>query len=125
MGRWDVLNICQNPIVKSIITHFLSINSPSNLFSGDTFRASIHQLFDYTPVRAIRSSPLLPFFQRGLIGISYLISPMPKIYIFTITVAEQLKRKTTLPHTWYEIKNEFYFVHFNCICLKTASPIHL
>jgi len=41
MGRWGVLDICQNPIIKSILTPKLSINSPSNLFSGDTLRASI------------------------------------------------------------------------------------
>ncbi|NES66944.1 MAG: hypothetical protein F6K24_17670 [Okeania sp. SIO2D1] len=36
MGRWGVLNISPNPIIKSIITHFLSITSPDDLFSGDT-----------------------------------------------------------------------------------------
>ena len=41
MGRWGVLDICQNPIIKSIITHFFSKNSPENLFSGDTLRGSI------------------------------------------------------------------------------------
>ncbi|MGK7921342.1 MAG: hypothetical protein AB4080_15175 [Trichodesmium sp.] len=28
MGRWGVLDISQNTIIKSILTHFLSINSP-------------------------------------------------------------------------------------------------
>ncbi|MGD1711990.1 hypothetical protein [Dapis sp. BLCC M172] len=41
MGEWGVLDISQHPIIKSIITHFLSIPSPDNLFSGDTVRASI------------------------------------------------------------------------------------
>ncbi len=41
MGIWGVLDISQNPIIKSIITHFLSITSPSDLFYGDTVRASI------------------------------------------------------------------------------------
>ncbi len=41
IGRWGVLDISPNPIIKSILTHFLSITSPENLFSGDTVRASI------------------------------------------------------------------------------------
>ena len=44
MGRWGVLDISPNPIIKSIITHFLSITSPENLFSGDTVRASIEYI---------------------------------------------------------------------------------
>ncbi|MGK7918589.1 MAG: hypothetical protein AB4080_01085 [Trichodesmium sp.] len=46
MGRWRVLDICQHPtkshpIIKLILTHVLSINRPSNLFSEDAVRASI------------------------------------------------------------------------------------
>ncbi len=45
MGRWGggevVLDISPNPIIKSILTDFLSITSPDYLFYGDMVRASI------------------------------------------------------------------------------------
>ncbi len=44
MGRWGVLDVSQKPIIKSIITHFLSINYRDYLFYGDTVRDSKKRL---------------------------------------------------------------------------------
>ncbi len=47
MVRLGVLDISPNPIIKSIITHFL-ITFPDYLFYGDTVRASIIPIFPHS-----------------------------------------------------------------------------